>query len=165
MVLSISKTKCAPSEQPLSQSRAARISTRNIPRTMHSQGAKLGVLVALNKATAAMERAAREAESVEAGGTLRPRVQIRRVEELLKGRKPTLRPVYDNISAAAAAPAGGRRDCQRHRKYGTRRPSDIPSPAADRKPRTISREPTPVNKPCATLQSSIYWLNCPHGRE
>lgn len=83
---------------------------------MHSQGAKLGVLVALNKATAAMERAAREAESVEAGGTLRPRVQIRRVEELLKGRKPPLRPVYDNISAAAAAPAGGRRDCKRHRK-------------------------------------------------
>ena len=37
---------------------------------MHSQGAKLGVLVALNKATAVMERAAREAESVEAGGSL-----------------------------------------------------------------------------------------------
>ncbi|BCH18909.1 hypothetical protein MesoLjLa_57600 [Mesorhizobium sp. L-2-11] len=57
----------------------------------------------LNKATAAMERAAREAESVEAGGKLRPRVQICRVRELLlKGRKPTLPPVYDIISAAAA---------------------------------------------------------------
>ncbi|WP_244846071.1 hypothetical protein [Mesorhizobium sp. L-8-3] len=48
---------------------------------------KLGVLVTLNKATAAMERAAREAESVEAGGKLRPRVQICMVRELLKGRK------------------------------------------------------------------------------
>ncbi|BCG97110.1 hypothetical protein MesoLj131a_59740 [Mesorhizobium sp. 131-2-1] len=55
----------------------------------------------LNKATAAMERAAREAE-VEAGGKLRPRVQICMVRELLKGRKPTLPPVYDIVSAAAA---------------------------------------------------------------
>ena len=53
-----------------------------------------------------MEKAAREAESVEAGGTLRPRVQICTIESLLKGMKPKLPPVYDIISAASAARRG-----------------------------------------------------------
>jgi hypothetical protein len=73
---------------------------------MHNQRAKLGVFVTLNRATTAMEKAAREAESVEAGGKLRPRVQICSIEDLLKGRKPNLPPVYDIISAAAAARRG-----------------------------------------------------------
>jgi hypothetical protein len=40
---------------------------------------------------------------------LRPRVQICTVEELLKGRKPSLPPVYDIISAAFAARRAGSR--------------------------------------------------------
>ena len=73
---------------------------------MHNNRAKLGILVTLSRPTSAMERAAREAESVDAGGKFRPRVQIRTIEELLKGNKPSLPPVYDIISAAAAARRG-----------------------------------------------------------
>jgi hypothetical protein len=69
---------------------------------MNNQRAKLGVFVTLNDPTSAMEKAAREAESIEAGGKLVPRVQICTIENLLKGRKPKLPPVYDIISAAAA---------------------------------------------------------------
>src|SRR5260370_17993879 len=50
-----------------------------------------------------MLEAAREAGSVEAGGKLRSRVQIRTIEQLLDGRKPSMPPVHDIISAAAAA--------------------------------------------------------------
>jgi hypothetical protein len=50
-----------------------------------------------------MLEAAREAGSVEAGGKLRSRVQIRTIEQLLDGRKPNMPPVHDIISAAAAA--------------------------------------------------------------
>lgn len=53
-----------------------------------------------------MDKAAREAESIDAGGALRPRVQICTIEDLLKGKKPKLPPVYDIISAAAAARRG-----------------------------------------------------------
>ncbi len=49
------------------------------------------------------------AGSVEAGGKLRPRVQIRTIAELFKGNRPDLPPVHDIISAAAAA----RRSVQR----------------------------------------------------
>lgn len=73
---------------------------------MNNQKAKLGVFVTLNDPTEAMERAARDAEFVEAGGKLRPRVQICTIQELLKGKKPNLPPVYDIISAAAAARKG-----------------------------------------------------------
>jgi site-specific DNA-methyltransferase (adenine-specific) len=76
---------------------------RDLIGAMTSYRAKLGVLVTLHEPTAAMTRAAREAESVEAGGKLRPRVQICTIQDLLKGRKPNLPPVYDIISAAAAA--------------------------------------------------------------
>lgn len=76
---------------------------RDLIGAMNNQKAKLGVFVTLNRPTEAMERAAREAESVEAGGKLRSRVQICTVEQLLKGKKPNLPPVYDIISAAAAA--------------------------------------------------------------
>ena len=76
---------------------------RDLIGAMHNQKAKLGVLVTLNPPTEAMQRAAREAESVEAGGKLRPRVQICTIEDLLKGKKPNLPPTYDIISAAAAA--------------------------------------------------------------
>ena len=76
---------------------------RDLIGTMNNQRAKLGVFVTLHEPTAAMVRAAREAESVESGGKLRPRVQICTIEQLLKGQKPNLPPVYDIISAAMAA--------------------------------------------------------------
>lgn len=79
---------------------------RDLIGAMHNHRAKLGIFVTLNEPTSAMERAARDAESVEAGGKLRPRVQICTVENLLKGKKPSLPPVYDIISAAAAARRG-----------------------------------------------------------
>ncbi len=79
---------------------------RDLVGTMNNHRAKLGIFVTLNKPTSAMEKAAREAESVEAGGKLHPRVQICTVEELLKGHKPKLPPIYDIISAAAAARRG-----------------------------------------------------------
>ena len=82
---------------------------RDLVGTMHNQHAKLGVLVTLHEPTSPMYKAAREAESVEAGGKLRPRVQICTVDQLLQGRKPSLPPVYDIISAAAAARRAGAR--------------------------------------------------------
>jgi DNA modification methylase len=79
---------------------------RDLIGAMNNHKAKLGVFVTLHEPTSAMEKAAREAESVEAGGTLRPRVQICTIESLLKGMKPKLPPVYDIISAASAARRG-----------------------------------------------------------
>jgi DNA modification methylase len=79
---------------------------RDLVGTMNNQRAKLGVFVTLNEPTSAMVKAARDAESIEAGGRLVPRVQICSVEDLLKGKKPKLPPVYDIISAAAAARRG-----------------------------------------------------------
>lgn len=76
---------------------------RDLVGAMHNQRSKLGILITMHEPTAAMTKAAREAESVEAGGKLRPRVQICTIESLLKGLKPSLPPVYDIISAAAAA--------------------------------------------------------------
>ena len=82
---------------------------RDLIGAMNNHDAKLGVFVTLNKPTVDMEKAAREAGSVEAGGKLRPRVQIRTIAELFKGNRPDLPPVHDIISAAAAA----RRSVQR----------------------------------------------------
>jgi DNA modification methylase len=76
---------------------------RDLVGTMHNQSAVLGVFVTLTKPTRAMIQAAREAGSVESGGKLRSRVQIRTIEELLGGNKPDMPPVYDIISAAAAS--------------------------------------------------------------
>lgn len=76
---------------------------RDLIGAMNNRGTNLGVFITLNKATTEMEKAAREAGSIEAGGKLRPRVQIRTIEELLAGRKPDMPLVHDIISAAAAA--------------------------------------------------------------
>lgn len=76
---------------------------RDLIGTMHSQGAEMGVLVTLNEPTSAMTRAAKEAGSVETFNKLRPRVQIRTIQQLLDRQKPDLPPVHDIISAAAAA--------------------------------------------------------------
>lgn len=76
---------------------------RELIGAMNNRDAKLGVFVTLYKPTADMEKAAREAGSVEAGNKLTPRVQIRTIEQLLAGRKPALPLVHDIISAAAAA--------------------------------------------------------------
>lgn len=79
---------------------------RDLIGAMNNQRAKLGIFVTLHEPTSAMTKAAREAESVEAGGKLRPRVQICTIEKLLHGIKPNLPPVYDIISAASAARRG-----------------------------------------------------------
>jgi len=79
---------------------------RDLLGTMDNQRAKLGVLITLHPPTSAMERAAREAGSVEVGDRLRPRIQICTIAELLKGNKPKLPPTFDIISAAASARRG-----------------------------------------------------------
>jgi DNA modification methylase len=81
---------------------------RDLIGTMHSQKSKLGVFLTLHEPTSAMVKAAREAEPVEAGGKLRPGVQICTIKQLLAGQKPNLPLVYDIISAAAAARRGVR---------------------------------------------------------
>ena len=75
---------------------------RDLLGTMHSQNAIYGVFVTLTKPTRAMIQAAREAGSAQFGGKLRPRLQIKTIEELLAGGKPDLPPVYDIIAAASA---------------------------------------------------------------
>lgn len=82
---------------------------RDLIGTMHSQKSKLGVFITLHEPTSAMQKAAREAEPVEAGGKLRPGVQICTIKQLLAGHKPNLPPVFDIISAAAAARRAGQR--------------------------------------------------------
>lgn len=76
---------------------------RDLIGTIHNLHADFGIFVTLNKPTKAMVQAAREARAVEAGGKLRPTIQILTIEELLAGKKADLPPVYDIISAAAAA--------------------------------------------------------------
>jgi DNA methylase/Restriction endonuclease len=76
---------------------------RDLLGTIQSNHSKFGVLVSLHEPTSAMTRAAKEAESVESGGKLRPRIQICTIEALLEGRKPNLPPIHDIISAASAA--------------------------------------------------------------
>lgn len=82
---------------------------RDLIGTMHSQRSKLGVFITLHEPTSAMMKAAREAEPVDAGGKLRPGVQICTIKQLLSGQKPSLPVVYDIISAAAAARRAGQR--------------------------------------------------------
>jgi DNA modification methylase len=76
---------------------------RDLIGAMTNSRAKLGILISLHKPTSAMLAAAREAGSIEAGGKLRPRVQIRTIQELLDGNKPNMPPIHDIISAAASA--------------------------------------------------------------
>lgn len=81
---------------------------RDLLGALTTQRAKMGIFVTMHK-TAAMETAAREAGSVEAGGKLRRTIQILTIEELLGGKKPDLPPVHDIISAASAARRAGSR--------------------------------------------------------
>lgn len=76
---------------------------RDLIGAMTNTGAKLGVFVTLHPPTSAMEAAAREAGSVEAGNKLRPRVQIATIAELLGGKRLSMPFVHDIISAAASA--------------------------------------------------------------
>ncbi|MDR3526615.1 MAG: DNA methyltransferase [Rhizomicrobium sp.] len=76
---------------------------RDLIGTMNNHQAKLGVFVTLHKPTSEMEKEARKAGSVEAGGRMRPRIQIRTIEQLFAGNRPDLPPIHDIISAAAAA--------------------------------------------------------------
>lgn len=82
---------------------------RDLLGTVHSQRAKFGVLITLHEPTSAMLKAAREADPVEAGGKLRPGIQICTIKQLLAGHKPNLPPVFDIISAASAARRAGSR--------------------------------------------------------
>jgi site-specific DNA-methyltransferase (adenine-specific) len=82
---------------------------RDLIGTVHSQRAKFGVFITLHEPTAAMLKAAREADPVEAGGKLRPGIQICTIKQLLSGHKPNLPPVFDIISAASAARRAGSR--------------------------------------------------------
>ena len=91
---------------------------RDLIGAMRNTAFKLGVFVTLHPPTSAMVVAAREAEAVEAGGKLRPRVQICTIADLLRGQKPTLPPVHDIISAAASA-----------RRIAQRRAETEPTPA------------------------------------
>lgn len=84
-------------------------SVRDLLGTIETRGAKYGVMVTLNNPTSAMEKAAREAGSIESAGKLRPRIQIRTIEQLFDGRKPDLPPTHDIISATAAARRAGRK--------------------------------------------------------
>jgi len=75
---------------------------RDLIGAMKNTGSKFGIFITLNRPTSAMEEAAREAESIDAGGKLRPCVQIFTVAQLLDGRKPNLPVIHDIISAAAS---------------------------------------------------------------
>lgn len=75
---------------------------RDLAGAMTTHNVKIGVFVTMHK-TSAMEDAAREVGSVEAGGKLRRRLQILTIDELLKGKKPDLPPVHDIIFSTAAA--------------------------------------------------------------
>ena len=76
---------------------------RDLIGAMGNTQSKMGVFVTLHPPTSAMEKAAREAESVIAGGKLRPRVQIVTIGDLLDGKRLDIPPVHDIISAAASA--------------------------------------------------------------
>ncbi len=76
---------------------------RDLVGTMESQDAQIGILVTLNEPTSKMVEAAAMAGSSEIAGKRRSHVQIMTIADLLDGRKPDLPPVYDVISAAAAA--------------------------------------------------------------
>ena len=89
---------------------------RDLIGAMNNTRAKLGVLITLHPPTRAMEEAAREAESIEAGGKLLPRVQILSISDLLAGRKPRMPVTFDIISAAASA-----------RRASQRREPDMPT--------------------------------------
>ncbi|QBR70905.1 site-specific DNA-methyltransferase [Beijerinckiaceae bacterium] len=95
---------------------------RELYGAMESHHAKLGIFICLHKPTSKMIEAARSAESIEAGGKMRPRIQIRTIEELFRGRKPELPPVYDIISAAAAS-----------RRFSQKKPTLPPTPQELRK--------------------------------
>jgi DNA modification methylase len=127
---------------------------RDLIGTMHNHGAKLGVLLSLHPPTASMEQAAREAGSIEVGGKLRPRVQIRTLQDLLRRRpdKPDLPPALDIISAAAVA-----------RRSKSRQPAVPPSADEIRRQPSIklpipggrTKQPAlPLPEPLLTLQSS-----------
>ncbi|MGX4768633.1 DNA methyltransferase [Bradyrhizobium guangdongense] len=90
---------------------------RELSGAMHARGSKVGIFITLHKPTGEMERVARESGSVECGGKLRSRIQIRTIEELFSGKKIDLPPVHDIISATASS-----------RRVARSRPSLPPTP-------------------------------------
>ncbi|MBA7483386.1 hypothetical protein ES707_18900 [subsurface metagenome] len=117
---------------------------RDLIGTMNNQRAKLGLFVTLHEPTSAMMKAAREAESIEAGGRLLPRVQICTVEELLKAKKPRLPPVYDIISAAAASRRGKSRSSELTPEELRRSPQFKYAISGSKKPK---QEVLPIDEP------------------
>ena len=123
---------------------------RDLIGAMNNYHAKMGILVTLHPPTSAMVRAAREAESIEAGGKIRPRVQICTIEELLGGHKPNLPPVFDIISAASSARRGRTRTFEPSPEELRSQPQ-FKYPIAGGKP--VQQE-LPIDEPLLTKQPS-----------
>lgn len=117
---------------------------RDLIGAMRNSGSKMGVFVTLHPPTSAMEAAAREAESVDVGGQLRPKVQICTIADLLKGRKPSLPPVHDIISAAASA-----------RRLAARREATEPTPEEIRRQPSLKLPITGGRKDDAQRELSL----------
>jgi hypothetical protein len=126
---------------------------RDLIGTMNNQSAKLGVFITLHEPSERMKQAARDAGSVEAGGRLRPRVQIRTIERLLDREhrdRPDLPPIYDIISSAAAA----RRATQTRRTLPPtseeiRREPQMPLPIKGGRSKD-KQQPLPLEEPSLT---------------
>ncbi|MEX2480207.1 MAG: restriction endonuclease [Gammaproteobacteria bacterium] len=95
---------------------------RDLIGTMHTQGDQLGLMITLHNPTDAMDRAAKEAGTLEAFNKPRPAVQIFTVAQLLAGLRPNLPPVLDIIATAAAA-----------RRASAKKAPKAPTPADIRK--------------------------------
>lgn len=127
---------------------------RDLIGAMNNTGSKLGVFVTLHPATSAMETAAREAGSVEAGNKIRPRVQIVTIAELLGGKRLNIPFVHDIISAAASA-----------RRVSQRREREAPTPEQIRRSPSFrwaieggrkaeAQKPLPLDEPLLATQPS-----------
>ena len=120
---------------------------RDLIGTMNNQRAKMGVLVTLHEPTPQMERTAREAESIEAGGRVRARVQIRTIQQLFQHNKPDLPPIFDVISAAAAARRMRRSPSRPPTPEELRREPELPPMPIAGGRGTHRQEPLPLEEP------------------
>jgi DNA modification methylase len=76
---------------------------RDLIGTVRNERAAAGIFLTLTPPTRKMREAADAQEPIEAGGRMISRVQILTIADLLRRHKPDLPPVYDVLSAAAAA--------------------------------------------------------------
>jgi hypothetical protein len=123
---------------------------RDLIGTMHNKGAKLGVFITLHEPTSPMEKTAREAGSVEAGGRVRPKVQICTIRQLLTGERLDLPPTFDIISAAAAARRTRQTVSPPTPEQLRREPELPPMPIAGGRGRRRDQPTLPLNDPVLT---------------